>query len=127
MTASTFAAILALWSIAGMPTLPYWAVFIIFLISLCVAFVRSWNREHRKVFLLTREFVTPELARILQIASVQGEIGFSSEDAELNFYFEKIGAASRGIDREFLKEIVIISKQRKIIMARPAIQPRHRL
>ena len=77
--------------------------------------------------MLTREFVTPELARILQIASVQGEIGFSSEDAELNFYFEKIGAASRGIDREFLKEIVIISKQRKIIMARPAIQPRHRL
>jgi hypothetical protein len=127
MTASIFAAVLALWSIAGIPRLPYWAAYLVFLVSLCVAFVRSWNREHRKVLLLTREFVLPELARVLHAASVHvGSIGFSSKDAELNFYFEKIGAASRGIDRGLLREIIAISKQHKPIMAESAIQPRPR-
>ena len=87
------------------------------------AFVRSWNREHRKVFLLAREFVLPELCRVKHEASA-GQIAFSSEDAELNFYFEKISAASRSIERDFLKEIIAISKQHKPIVTGAPQRPR---
>lgn len=110
------------------PWLP-WLVFVImWSASWAWAFVRSWNREHRKVFLLTREFLLPELAHVLHVASVQvGTIVFSSEDAELDFYFEKLGAASRGIDRDFLREAIAISKEHQPIVTGPTIQPRPRL
>lgn len=116
MTASAFAAILALWSIAGIPKLPYWVVFLVFLISLCIAFVRSWNREHDKVALLAREFIFPRLDAARQALSGT-TVEFDSEDAELDYYFNKLKGSARGISKELLRELLSLWKQRKRIIS----------
>jgi hypothetical protein len=105
------------------PWIPWLAFVIMWSISLGWAFVSSWNREHRKVFVLVRELLIPELERVRREASPTG-LTFSSEDSELDFYFEKIKAASRGMDREFVKEAIAISKQCQPIVAIPRARPR---
>jgi hypothetical protein len=101
-----------------------WLVFVfMWSLSWGWAFVRSWNREHRKVFILVRELLVPEFQRVRREASPTG-LTFSSEDAELDFYFERIKASSRGMDREFVKEAIAISKQCEPIVATPRAGPR---
>lgn len=104
------------------PWLPWVTFIVIWSWTWAWAFVNSWNREHRKVFILAREFLIPELQRIRHNASA-GQITFTSEDAELNFYYEKLSAASRGIEREFLREMLAISKDHKAIVSGTPIQP----
>jgi hypothetical protein len=70
------------------------------------AFVRSWNREHRKVFILAREFALPELWQIKNSAGTA--IVFNSEDAELDFYSKRLSVESRGIDKKLLKELIAV-------------------
>jgi hypothetical protein len=105
------------------PWIPWLTFVIMWSFSWGWAFVRSWNRENRKVFVLCREFVLPELQRLKHEVSA-GQIVFSSEDAELDFYFERVRAASRGIDREFLKQIIAIAKNHKPIVVGERLKPR---
>lgn len=48
MTASALAALLTTGGVVHYPALPVWASWLIVIISLSWAFVRSWNREHTK-------------------------------------------------------------------------------
>jgi len=114
MTASVLAALLALGNFVRLPDVPHWISWCLFIATLCWAFFRSWNREHSKVLILTREFVAAELRTVRRDASASA-IVFDSKDRELNFYFDKIGAAGRGINKKLLSELLAISKQTKRI------------
>jgi hypothetical protein len=105
------------------PWIPWLTFVIMWSVSWAWAFVQSWNREHRKVFLLIREFVLHEMQDVANKASGTGLI-FYSEDAEIDFYFERLRAASRGIDREFVKEMIAISKEHQPIVAKSKPRPR---
>lgn len=127
VTSSGFAVVILVCSYVPLgkshPWLP-WLVFVcMWSFSWAWAFVRSFNREYRKMFLLTREFVIPEMNRVRHEAS-SGQIIFSSEDAETDFYFERLNAASRGIERDFLKELIQISKTHTPIASGIAHRPR---
>jgi hypothetical protein len=95
------------------PWLPWLTFLVIWSWTWAWTFVRSWNREHQKVSLLAREFVIPEFDRVRHQASASS-ITFPSKDAEINFYFEKLGAAGRGISRDFLAELIELWKARRI-------------
>ncbi len=98
------------------PWIPWLTFVLIWSYTWGRAFVRSWNREHRKAFILAREFLMPELERVRHNASA-GPLVFSSEDRELDFYYQKLDAASRGIDKEFLKEALAMWKQQQPIVS----------
>jgi hypothetical protein len=86
-----------------------WIPWLIFLVmwswTWAWAFVKSWNRENRKVVILTREFVFPELQRVRHEASASSRLEFASRDSELEFYFQKLNCPSRGIAKDFLDEL----------------------
>lgn len=115
MTSSMFAALLAWSGILGYTSNHHWISWMIFVLTLCWAFVRSWNREHRKVALLMREFVLPEMHRVRYEASGTALV-FSSSDAEIEFYVKHLNAASRGLDRNLIQEAICIQKANKSII-----------
>jgi hypothetical protein len=125
MTGSTLALVLALAGIFGYTVSHHWVSWMIVIVSLFWAFIITWNREHRKVFILTREFAIPELTRVRHQASASTLVTFTSSDAELNFYFEKLGAAGRGISREFLAELISAKKEIKPIIDGKESGPPH--
>ena len=118
MTSSLLAVALAWYGLLGYTSTHHWVSWLILIFTLCWAFVRSWNREHAKILLLVREFVLPEVKAVRHEASASTRVEFNSNDAEVDFYFERLRPASRGIDKGLLKEILDMCKKCQPIVSK---------